>query len=776
MQPNQFDDRLVRLALGPTSLTGNLEVGRPHHTAAGVTAVLKSTQQIIEHGSLSRGLPLLRDLNQHGGFDCPSCAWPDPRGQRSFAEFCENGAKAVADAGQRIGLTPQQLAQRSNEEWATLRDKDLNAAGRLTAPAIKRPGDDRYRPISWDDAFRVAADILNDMPPDAATFYTSGRASNEAAFLFQLFVRAHGTNNLPDCSNMCHESSGVAMATTIGVGKGTVQLEDFDRADVIVVMGQNPGTNHPRMLTALQHAVERGATVVSINPQRETGLQAFRNPQDFKNPRRIRQAIEGTTIASMFMDVRVGGDLALLTAVQKVLVERDRAGESTIDHDFVERHTVGHDDLVAALDAVEFDHLERESGIRRDQVEQLADLLASTDRIIFCWAMGLTQHLHAVDTLRQIVNLSFLRGSIGKEGAGLCPVRGHSNVQGDRSVGIHDKPSQEFLDKLAAGVGGDFSPPREHGLDVVESIHAMAAGSVQALVCLGGNFLGASPDTMVTAAAMERTRLTVHLATKLNRGHLVTGETSLLLPCLARTDVDIQAGGEQFVTCENSMGIVTTSRGTVKPVSADMRSEPAIIAGLAAATIGPDNPVDWDLLVADYDRIRDLIEACIDDFAGYNAAVRTEEGLELHNTARHLDFSGMPNGRAVLTGAEVPTLAVDDDVLVLMTIRSHDQFNTTVYDNNDRYRGIHGERRVVLVNAQDLAARGLIQGDVVDLVSADGRRRAETFVCLPYELPRGNCAAYYPETNVLVDINAVALESNTPISKHVPIRLQRPHR
>ncbi len=428
------------------------------------------------------------------------------------------------------------------------------------------------------------------------------------------------------------------------------------------------------------------------------------------------------------------------------------------------------------LDEADWAHLERESGVARSEVEALVDLLVGTDRIIFCWAMGLTQHVHAVDTIRQIVNLALLRGAIGKPGAGLCPVRGHSNVQGDRTVGIWDKPSPAFLDGLVAGVGDHFDPPHDPGLDVVETINAMASGSVQALVCMGGNFLSAAPDTLATAAALASTRLTVHVATKLNRGHLVTGETSLLLPCLARTDVDVQATGEQFVTCENSMGIVTTSRGTLPPLSTSMRSEPAIVAGLATAVLGPTTPVDWAWLVADHDRIRDLIEASIPGFDDYNVRVRAQEGLELPNPARHGDFSVLPGGRARLTGAPVPTLALDDDVLVMMTVRSHDQFNTTIYDHDDRYRGIHGERRVILVAAEDLAARGLAEGDVVDLVSADGRRIAETFVCLVHEIPRGNCATYFPEANVLVDLAAVALESNTPVSKHVPIRLRRPRR
>ncbi len=761
-------------AFGPTEPTGRLKISEPRDVAAGVPAVMSTMRHITREAGLLRGLPLLRDANQHDGFDCPSCAWPDPDGERSFAEFCENGAKAIADAGTRDVVTPTWFQRFTVHELAAMTDRDLNRSGRITAPVVRRAGSDRFEAISWDDAYALVGQRLQALSsPDRALFYTSGRASNEAAFLYQLFARAYGTNNLPDCSNLCHESSGRALGSTIGIGKGTVLLEDFPQAEVVVVIGQNPGTNHPRMLTALQEAAEAGATIVSVNPMREAGLVTFRNPQDFARPSRWKAAATGTDLASMFLPVRIGGDLALLTGVQKALRERDLDGRGGIDHAWLDTHAVGFDDLAAILDAADWDTIEREAGVDRARITELADLLAGTDRIIWCWAMGLTQHEHAVGTIQQIVNLSLLRGAIGRPGAGLCPVRGHSNVQGDRTVGIWERATDAFLDRLAAGVG--FTPPREHGLDVVDGIRAMHAGDVDVLVCLGGNFLSAAPDTRFTAAAMDRLDLAVHIATKPNRSHLVGDGTTLLLPCLARTDLDVQASGPQFVTCENSMGIVDTSRGNRTPVADTLRSEPAIVAGLAAATLGPTTPVDWHDLVEDYDRIRDLIEASIEGFDDYNRRVRERGGFALPNAPRLGRFDGLPDGRARLTAYEVPTTDLAPGDLVMMTIRSHDQFNTTIYDNDDRYRGVHDERRVVFLNPTDMAALGLTTGDRVDLVGrhGDGDRRAPNFLAVPYDLPRGNCATYFPEANVLVPIDTVARDSNTPASKYVVIGIER---
>ncbi len=747
----------------------------PKETAAGVPAVWSTARHILREAGLRRGLPLLRDVNQHTGYDCPSCAWPDPAGERSFAEFCENGAKAVADAGTREVVTPESLGRFTVDELAGWTDRDLNRAGRLTHPVVRRPGDDRFSPIGWDEAFSLVGDTLRGLSsPDRALFYTSGRASNEAAFLYQLFVRAYGTNNLPDCSNMCHESSGSALSSTIGIGKGTVLLEDFDQAEVIVVVGQNPGTNHPRMLTALQHAKEAGARIVSINPLRETGLVKVRNPQDFASPRRWGHAVTGTELSELHLPVRVGGDLALLTGVQKALVERDAVGEPAIAHEWLADNAAGYDQLADHVGRVPWEVVEREAGVDADRIRQLAALLARHDRIIWCWAMGLTQHEHAVDTIRQIVNLALLRGAIGKPGAGLCPVRGHSNVQGDRTVGIWDRPPAAFLDRLGEAVG--FEPPRHPGHDVVDGIRAMHRGEVDAFVALGGNLLSAGPDTAYTAEALDRTRLNVHITTKLNRSHLLGGAdtTVVLLPCLARTDLDVQATGEQFVTTENSMGIVQASRGGMEPVADTLRSEPAIVAGLARATLGDTTPVNWQHLVDDYDRIRDLVEAAVAGFDDYNRRVRAPGGFALPNNAREGDWSSLPGGRAQLTVADVPETSLADDELVLMTIRSHDQFNTTIYDHDDRYRGIVDERRVVLLSRSDIEARSLEPGQLVDLVGRHGgvERRAERFRVVPYDLPVGNAAAYFPEANVLVPVDRVARESNTPTSKYVVITVE----
>ncbi len=767
--PPRPDGPPTAAALGPTAPVGDMRLTEPRTMAAGLPAVASSARVVLRQAGARRGLPLLANLNQHDGYDCPSCAWPDPSGERSVAEFCENGAKAAADAGTRDVVTPEYLSRFTLDELAAWTDRDLNRAGRLTQPVIRRPGEDRFSAIGWDEAFSLVGQRLRELDsPDRAMFYTSGRASNEAAFLYQLFVRAYGTNNLPDCSNMCHESSGSALTSTIGIGKGTVLLDDFDHAQVIVVVGQNPGTNHPRMLSALQQARDNGAQIVAINPLRETGLVGFRNPQDFLRPSKWSRAVTGTDLATLHLPVRIGGDLALLTGVQKALVERDGRGEPAVDHDWIADNAAGYDALATHLAGVPWELIEREAGIDHGRIEQFAAILGAHEHIIWCWAMGLTQHEHAVDTIRQIVNLALMRGSIGRRGGGLCPVRGHSNVQGDRTVGIWDKPPAGFLDRLGTAVG--FDPPREPGLDVVEGIRAMHAGEIDVFVSLGGNWLSAGPDTGYTAEGLARVGLGVHVTTKLNRSHL-TGQSILLLPCLARTDQDVQRSGDQFVTCENSMGVVQTSQGRQVPVADSLRSEPAIVAGLARATLGETRPVDWQALVDDYDRIRDLVEASIAGFDEYNRRVRQPGGFALPNNARDGDFSMLPDGRARMSVAEVPTTALADDELVMMTIRSHDQFNTTIYGHDDRYRGILDERRVVLMAHADIEARGLASGDVVDLVGHHNgvERRAPNFRVVPYDLPVGNCATYFPEANVLVPVDRVARESNTPTSKYVVV-------
>ncbi len=757
----------------PEELSG-LRLGPRKTVAAGVGAVASSGRHMLPATGPVRMLKLLSEANQKDGFDCPSCAWPDPKDDRSFAEFCENGAKAIADAATTERCGPEFFAQWRVDDLTEQTDKWLNDQGRLTHPMVRRPGSQHYEPISWTDAARLVAQHLNSLgSPDEAVFYTSGRTSNEAAFLYQLFVRAYGTNNLPDCSNMCHESSGSALGATIGIGKGTVLLEDFDVADAIVIIGQNPGTNHPRMLTALQKAKANGATIVAINPLPEAGFVAVRNPQDFAKPTKALQALAGrpTKLTDLFVPVRVGGDLALLTGIQKALLEREAAAPGTVvDGSFVASRTAGFDDLVAHLDGRPWDLLVQESGIDRARIEAVADVIATNDRVIYTWAMGITQHEHAVGTIQQVVNLALLRGSIGKPGAGLCPVRGHSNVQGDRTVGIWERPPPEFLEAL--GSRFDFAPPREHGLDTVSAIQSMHRGEATVFIGMGGNFLSATPDTEHTAQALRRCALTVQVSTKLNRSHLVTGETALILPCLARTDRDVQADGEQFVSVENSMGIVHSSQGRAEPPSPECRSEPAIVALLAHATLGADPAIDWHGMVDDYDRIRDGIEAVIPGFEDYNQRVREPGGFELPNGPRHGEFT-TPDGLAHFTAYDVPNTELAEGELLLMTMRSHDQFNTTIYGNNDRYRGVHNERRVVFLNERDLRDRGLATGDVVDITSTyDGVQRvARRFVAVAYDIPVGCAGAYFPEANVLVPVTEVARTSNTPASKSIRVTL-----
>ncbi len=757
----------------PEELSG-LRLGPRKTVAAGVGAVASSGRHMLPATGPVRMLKLLSEANQKDGFDCPSCAWPDPKDDRSFAEFCENGAKAIADAATTERCGPEFFAQWRVDDLTEQTDKWLNDQGRLTHPMVRRPRSQHYEPISWTDAARLVAQHLNSLgSPDEAVFYTSGRTSNEAAFLYQLFVRAYGTNNLPDCSNMCHESSGSALGATIGIGKGTVLLEDFDVADAIVIIGQNPGTNHPRMLTALQKAKANGATIVAINPLPEAGFVAVRNPQDFTKPTKALQALAGrpTKLTDLFVPVRVGGDLALLTGIQKALLEREAAAPGTVvDGSFVASRTAGFDDLVAHLDGLPWDLLVQESGIDRARIEAVADVIATNDRVIYTWAMGITQHEHAVGTIQQVVNLALLRGSIGKPGAGLCPVRGHSNVQGDRTVGIWERPPPEFLEAL--GSRFDFAPPREHGLDTVSAIQSMHRGEARVFIGMGGNFLSATPDTEHTAQALRRCALTVQVSTKLNRSHLVTGETALILPCLARTDRDVQADGEQFVSVENSMGIVHSSKGRAEPPSPECRSEPAIVALLAHATLGADPAIDWHGMVDDYDRIRDGIEAVIPGFEDYNQRVREPGGFELPNGPRHGEFT-TPDGLAHFTAYDVPSTELADGELLLMTMRSHDQFNTTIYGNNDRYRGVHNERRVVFLNERDLRDRGLATGDVVDITSTyDGVQRvARRFVAVAYDIPVGCAGAYFPEANVLVPVTEVARTSNTPASKSIRVTL-----
>jgi molybdopterin-dependent oxidoreductase alpha subunit len=747
----------------PENFTG-LDLKAPSESAGGVPAVISSFKHAFGEMGVARSLTTLNKMNQKGGFDCMSCAWPDPDGERShLAEYCENGAKAVADEATTKKITPEFFARRSVAELSEHSDFWLNKQGRLTQPMVLRRGATHYAPIAWDEAFALIASELNALAsPNEAIFYTSGRTSNEAAFLYQLFVRMFGTNNLPDCSNMCHESSGTALSETIGIGKGTVTLEDFNKAEAIIVIGQNPGTNHPRMLTALQEAKRNGAKIISINPLPEVGLMRFKHPQEVSG-----LIGKGTALTDVFLQVRINGDVALLKGLMKGLVEVD-----ALNHEFINAKTEGFAEFIEALHSAGWDEIVANSSVAKSEMQQAVEILCKSQATITCWAMGLTQHKNAVATIQELVNLALLQGNIGKPGAGLCPVRGHSNVQGDRTVGIWEKPKPQFLDALQREF--NFEPPREHGFDTVAAIKAMHEGRAQVFFAMGGNFLSATPDTEFTAEALRRCRLTAHVATKLNRSHLITGEQALILPCLGRTEIDVQASGEQFVSTENSMGVVQSSQGVNQPASEHLLSEPMIVARLARATLRNRSPLDWEQLVANYDNIRAAIERTIPGFENYNARVRQPGGFYLPNGPREGRFN-TPSGKARFTVHPMPNHELQDGELVMMTIRSHDQFNTTIYGLDDRYRGIFNERRVVLMNAADVAELGFAAGDVVDLVGlyAGETRLAPRFIIVSYDIPRRCCATYFPEANVLVPLASVAEKSNTPVSKYVVIRLQR---
>ena len=688
-------------------------------------------------------------------------------------EFCENGAKAVADEATRQRCTPAFFERHDVGQLLERSDRWLNDQGRLTHPMILRESATHYEPIGWDEAFDVLAEELGQLgSPDEAAFYTSGRTSNEAAFLYQLFVRRFGTNNLPDCSNMCHESSGTGLGEVIGIGKGTVLLEDFAQAEAIFVIGQNPGTNHPRMLTTLQQASRRGATIVSVNPLREVALERFVHPQELLNT----AAGRATPIASLHLPVRINGDVALLKAIMLAMLEEDDrrlvAGQpSVFDRDFIEASTAGFEAFVEDLRQERWEDLLEACGVAREAVEQAARIAIDSERIIVCWAMGLTQHENGVANVQEVVNLLLLRGSLGKPGAGVCPVRGHSNVQGDRTMGIWERPPAAFLDRLEARY--HFAAPRRHGLDTVGAIRAMHEGRIRVFVAMGGNFLSAGPDTAYCAEGLRRCRLTVQISTKLNRSHLVCGRRALILPPVSRTERDLQEGGEQFVTVENSMGIVHPSQGRLEPASPELRSEPAIVARMAEAVLGPEDPVRWRWLVQDYDRIRDEIEACIPGFDSYNLRVRQHGGFALPNAVRDEGRFDTADGKAHFTVHPVPRHRLAPGELLMMTIRSHDQFNTTIYGHDDRYRGIYGSRRVVLVHPEDISALGMVPGQRVDLINEQGgrQRRAHGFLIVPFELPRRSAATYFPEANVLVPIDRTAYRSNTPASKSVVIRI-----
>ncbi len=754
---------MVRAAPRDDVIEDGLSVVPPKRWAAGLPGVIASMRALKDQMTTSKAARTMLRVNQPDGFDCPGCAWPEPH-DTTRLEFCENGAKAVAEEATERRVTADFFASHSIGDLAGRSDYWLGQQGRLTEPMYRPVGAAHYRPISWEGAVGIVAEHLRSVAsPDRAVFYTSGRTSNEAAFLYQLFARAFGTNNLPDCSNMCHESSGVALHETIGIGKGTVTLDDVISAELILVAGQNPGTNHPRMLSALEQAKRNGASIVSINPLPEAGLIAFRNPKRLGG-----MAGRATSLADLHLPVAVAADLALFQWVNRRLVDR-----GAIDRVFIDRHCAGFAELAAHLASVDETALLAATGLDRDLAESLVERLAAATKIVVCWAMGLTQHRHAVATIREIVNTMLLRGSIGRGGAGLCPVRGHSNVQGDRTMGIVERPSDALLDRLAARFS--FDPPRHHGYDTVATIAAMAEGKVDVFVGLGGNFAAAAPDTAVTTAALERCSLTVQVSTKLNRSHARCGEEALILPCLGRTEVDRRAGAARFVTVEDSMGIVHASRGANEPASPNLRSEVDIVCAIAAATLG-DRPLDWSALGADYDAVREHIAATIPGFAGFNGRVRHPGGFALPNPPRDTTTFPTASGKAQLSVNVFAPVTVPPGRLLLQTVRSHDQFNTTIYGLDDRYRGVSGGRRVVFVNPDDLNDLGMHDGERVDIVSEwiDGsERRAVDFRIVAYPTARGCCAAYFPEANVLVPLESVAEGSRTPTSKAIIVRFER---
>ncbi|RZE69073.1 hypothetical protein C0R01_01530 [Streptomyces albidoflavus] len=748
----------------------DLSVTPPKTWATGVPAVTHALEYALGQTSVRRTALTLLNINQAKGFDCPGCAWPEPApGKRHRNEYCENGGKHIADEATSRRVTAGFFREHSIAELDAKSDYWLNQQGRLTEPMIKRPGATHYEPVGWDEAFGILADELRSLAsPDEALFYTSGRLNNEAAFLLQLFARAYGTNNLPDCSNMCHESSGSALGETLGIGKGSVSLDDIHEADLVFVVGQNPGTNHPRMLSALEETKRNGGQVVAVNALPEAGLMRFKHPQ------KARGVIgRGTEIADQFLHIRAGGDLALFQALNLLLLEaEDEAPGTVLDHAFIASDTTGFEAFAEHARKTRWEDVLEATGLTREEIEEVHRRVLAGRKVIVCWAMGLTQQKHGVPSIREIVNFLLLRGSIGRPGAGVCPVRGHSNVQGDRTMGVWERMPQEFLDAL--GREFSFTPPAHHGLDAVDSIRAMRDGRASFFLGVAGNFVRATPDSEVTEAALRRCRLTAQISTKLNRSHTVCGETALILPTLGRSDRDVQEGGLQFYTVEDSMSEVHASRGRLAPASPHLLSEVAIISRLARRTLGDEPAIPWEEFERDYGTIRDRISRVIPGFEEFNARVDRPGGFTLPNPVNEGVYP-TPSGKAVFTRNEFTMLRAPEGHLILQTLRSHDQWNTVPYAMNDRYRGIHNARRVVLVNPADLAALGLADRDLVDLVGVweDGReRRAPAFRVVSYPTSPGSAAAYYPETNVLVPLDSVADISNCPTSKGVVVRLE----
>ncbi|MET3935753.1 FdhF/YdeP family oxidoreductase [Arthrobacter sp. OAP107] len=747
----------------------DLEVGKPKEWAAGIPGVVHSMQPAIKHMGLGRAEKTLLALNQKHGFDCMSCAWPDPDHRKAF-EFCENGAKAVTWEATPVVIESDFWAEHSVSGLRQRTEYWLGMQGRVTEPVYKPAGEDHYRPVSWDEAFGILGRKLNGLAsPDEAAFYTSGRTSNEAAFIYQLFVRAFGTNNLPDCSNMCHESSGWAMGQTIGIGKATITYDDFAKAQLIIIMGQNPGTNHPRMLTALEEAKEAGAEIVAVNPLPEAGLLRYKNPQ------KVKGVIgHGTDLADQFLQIRVGGDMALLQAISKRVLDAEAKNPGTVlDHEFLAEHCEGLEELKAHLDGLDDETVLEATGLRADEIDELAARYLKADRVIITWAMGITQHKKGVATIKEIINLLLLRGNIGKPGAGASPIRGHSNVQGDRTMGIWEQMPPAFLDAL--GKEFSFDPPREHGADAVETIRRMRDGGIKVFVALGGNLVAAISDTHAAEAAMENTDLTVQISTKLNRSHTVTGKEALILPTMGRTEIDLQESGPQFVSVEDTVCAVHPSAGRVEPVAPNLLSEVAIVCRMARETVAGKSSADWAGFEKNYDLIREHISHVVAGCEDYNSKIRQEGGFVLPNGPRDSRTFPTPTGKAMLTVNHLESVERPAGTLILQSVRSHDQFNTTIYGHNDRYRGIKKGRDVVFVSPEDIAELGLSDGQFVDVhgVYEDNVERVmRKLRVVSYPTASGCAAAYYPEANVLVPLESVAEGSNTPASKAVIVRLE----
>ena len=747
----------------------NLKTSNPPKNSVGFTSILKVIDQVAKYMKPADALRLASKINQKGGFDCPGCAWPDPDDERSsLGEFCENGIKAIAEEAQNKTIGSLFFEQYSVDELSSWSDFEIGKSGRLAEPMFLAEGATHYTPISWNEAFNKVAYHLNELNhPDEAVFYTSGRTTNEAAFLYQLFVREFGTSNLPDCSNMCHEASGSALSETLGIGKGSVVLDDLYKAEVVIVVGQNPGTNHPRMLSALEKCKKNGGKVIAINPLPEAGLMKFTNPQ---NP--IKLLTGGTQIADVFVPITINGDVAFFKAILLKLLEKEEAHGDVFDKAFIETYTSGYDAFISDLKTFNFEACLMASGVSETVFNEVFELILSHDKIIVCWAMGLTQHENAVDNIREIVNLLLLKGSIGKEGAGTCPVRGHSNVQGDRTVGIWESAPQAFLDKIEKKYG--FKPSHKHGYSVIDAIKAMYNKDAKVFFGLGGNFISAVPDTLYSATALANCNLTVHVSTKLNRSHLVTGIEALILPCLGRTEKDYQKTGLQVQSVENSMGVVSATKGVLDPCSDNIISEVAVVCGIAHATLKEKSKINWLQYKDDYNLVRNDIEDVVSGFSDYNNRLKNPSGFYLPNGARVREFN-TKTGKANFSINKLPKWSLKDNELIMMTIRSHDQFNTTIYGLDDRYRGVFNERRIIFMNREDMKVRGLKEHEVVNLCSEyqGTKRKAPNFKVVGYEIPKNCCATYFPETNVLVPLDSFAHTAKTPASKSVKITIEK---